>query len=120
MIQKYHKIKFSSLYHAEFMLFALICVLIILTITLNSNQSQKQKLKLSWSGLISGILNGAANYVVLFLSAIENASVLFPVISVANITIVWLIGIVFFKEKLTILQTIGLILGILSIVLLKL
>lgn len=53
----------------------------------------------------------------LFLSATENASVLFPIVSVANIAIVWLIGILFFKEKLTVLQTIGLILGVSSIVL---
>lgn len=119
IIQKYHQIKFPSLYRTEFMIFALLCVLLILT-TIKSDHAQKQKFQFSWSGLISGVLNGAANYVVLFLSATENASVLFPIVSVANIVVVWLIGIVFFKEKLTVLQTIGLILGVLSIVLLKL
>lgn len=120
IIQKYHQIKFPTLYRTEFMLFALLSVFIILSMVLNSAHSKKQKFKFSSSGLISGILNGTANYIVLFLSATENASVLFPIVSVANIAAVWVIGIFFFKEKLTVLQTIGLVLGILSIVLLKL
>lgn len=119
IIQKYHQIKFPSLYRTEFMIFALLCVLLMLT-TIKSDYAKKQKFNFSWLGLISGTLNGAANYIVLFLSATENASVLFPIVSVANITTVWAIGILFFKEKLTALQTIGLMLGILSIVLLKL
>ncbi len=120
IIQKHHQIKFPTLYRTEFMLFALLCVFIILSVTPNSNLSQKQKFKFSWLGLISGILNGTANYIVLFLSATENASVLFPIVSAANIIAVWAIGLLFFKEKLTTSQTIGLILGVLSIVLLKL
>ena len=120
IIQKYHQIKFPSLYRTEFMVFALLSVLIILTVTLKLDHAQKQKFKFSWSGIISGVLNGAANYIVLFLSATENASVLFPIVSVANIAAVWVIGIIFFKEKLTVFQTIGLVLGMASIVLLKL
>lgn len=118
-IQKYHQIKFPFLYRTEFMIFALLCVLIILTV-IKSGIVQNQKFSFNMLGFISGALNGIANYVVLFLSATENASVLFPIISVANIAAVWVIGIIFFKEKLTALQTIGLILGILSIILLKL
>ena len=46
-----------------------------------------------------------ANYIVLYLSATENASVLFPIVSLANVVAVWLVGLLFFKEKLTLLQT---------------
>ncbi len=119
VIQKYHQIKFPTLYLAEFMLFAWLTVFIVLSVTLNLTHLQKQKFKFSWLGLVSGILNGAANYIVLFLSATENASVLFPIVSVANIAAVWLFGMVFFKEKLTAFQTVGLLLGVVSIVLLK-
>ena len=70
--------------------------------------------------LPAGVLMGFNNYLTLALASKLNASVLFPIVSVANIAIVWLIGILFFKEKLTVLQTIGLILGVSSIVLLKL
>ena len=100
------------------MIFALLCVLLILT-TIKPDHAQKQKNKFSWLGLISGALDGTANYIVLFLSATENASVLFPIVSVANIAAVWMVGLLFFKEKLTILQTVGLVLGVASIILLK-
>jgi len=50
----------------------------------------------------------------------ENASVLFPIISISNIMAVWIIGIVFFKERLRVLQAVGLITGVISVVLLKL
>jgi len=49
----------------------------------------------------------------------ENASVLFPIISISNIIAVWFIGIVFFKERLRCLQAVGLITGVISVVLLK-
>ena len=120
IIQKYYQTEFPNLYRTEFMIFALASVLIILFISQNLNHSEKKTFKFSFSGVVSGVLNGAANYIVLFLSATENASVLFPIISAANIVAVWVIGIFFFKEKLAVLQTIGLILGMLSIVLLKL
>ena len=65
-------------------------------------------------------MNCLSNYIVLYLSAAENASVLFPIVSVANIMMVWMIGIVFFKERLKFTQILGLIIGVTSVVLLKL
>ncbi len=120
IIQKFHQMKFPSLYQTEFMFFALLCVSVILSISMLSSHPEEKSFKFSVSGTFSGVLNSCANYIVLFLAATENASTLFPVISVANIAVVWLIGIILFKEKLTALQTIGLVLGISSIVLLKL
>jgi len=120
VIQKYHQIQFPALYQTEFMVFALLCVSIALSSSFCFNREGLSDFKISGFGIISGVLNCMANYIVLFLSATENASVLFPIISVANIIVVWVIGIIFFKEKLTALQTIGLIAGILSIILLKL
>ena len=119
IIQKYHQIRFPSLYRTEFMVFALLCVLVILTF-IRPKHSQAKTIQISWLGMLSGIMNGLSNYIVLYLSSTENASVLFPIVSVANIVAVWLIGIVIFKEKLRLLQTLGLALGIFAIVLLKL
>ena len=119
VIQKFHQIRFPSLYRTEFMIFALLSVLLILAAALRIKRPKKQKFTFTASGLISGVLNGAANYIVLLLSATENASVLFPIMSIGTISAVWIIGIVFFKEKLTRLQTIGLIFGGISVILLK-
>jgi drug/metabolite transporter (DMT)-like permease len=119
VIQKMHQIKFPTLYRTEFMFWALLCVSIILTITYNTKRKGKVKFEFSLLGIASGIANCCANFIVLFLSATENASVLFPIIAVANIITVWVIGILFFKERLKVLQAIGLVMGIVSVVLLK-
>lgn len=120
IVQKFHQMKYPALYRNEFMLYSLLCVFIILFVTLMVKPSEKQNFKFSFLGFMSGVLNGVANYVVLYLSVTENASVLFPIVSVANIAAVWICGILFFKERLTFLQTMGLVTGVISIVLLKL
>lgn len=119
VIQKMHQIKFPTLYRTELMFWALLCVSIILTITYNTKRNGKVKFGFSLLGIASGIANCCANFIVLFLSATENASVLFPIIAVANIITVWVIGILFFKERLKVLQAIGLVMGVVSVVLLK-
>ena len=119
VIQKMHQIKFPSLYRTEFMFWALLCVSIILLVTHNSKRNRTGKIEFSLLGITSGIANCLANYIVLYLSATENASVLFPIIAIANIITVWVIGLLFFKERLRVLQAIGLVIGVLSVVLLK-
>ena len=119
VIQKLHQLSFPTLYKTEFMFWSLLCVSLILTVTNIIKRDGKQKIKFSLLGTASGVGNCIANYIVLYLSATENASVLFPIISVINIIAVWLFGIIFFKEKLKALQSIGLVIGIASVILLK-
>ena len=120
VIQKMHQMKYPSLYRNEFMFWALLSVLIILFVTHKANRNSQEKLEVSLLGMIAGVANCLANYIVLYLSAAENASVLFPIISISNIIAVWFIGIVFFKERLRCLQAVGLITGVISVVLIKL
>lgn len=119
VIQKMHQVKFPTLYKTEFMFWALLCVSIILFLISKSKPSEQTDLKFSLLGTASGVANCLANYIVLYLSATENASVLFPIIAIANIIAVWIIGIIFFKERLRFFQTVGLTVGIISVVLLK-
>lgn len=119
VIQKMHQINFPTLYRTEFMFWALLCVSMILLVTHNTKRNGKELFEFSLLGIASGVANCCTNYIVLYLSATENASVLFPIIAVANIVTVWVIGLLFFKERLKILQTIGLIIGVVSVVLLK-
>ena len=119
VIQKYHQMQYPAQYRTEFMVFALLSVWILLWLSRLPKHREEAPFSFNLHGLLSGMLNGAANYIVLFLSATENASVLFPIVSVANIAAVWLVGLLFFKEKLTVLQTVGLVLGVASIFLLK-
>lgn len=120
VVQKLHQIKYPELYRTEFMFWALLCVFIILYTTKTIAAKNIQPFTFSILGTISGIMNCFANYIVLYLSATENASVIFPIISVANIMAAWVVGVLFFKERLKLIQAIGLIVGIASVVLLKL
>lgn len=120
LIQKYHQSYYPNLYRNEFMLSALLCVLLVLIAAEIIKSHEKTAIKLSVSGMISGIMNGAANYIVLYLAATEKASVMFPIVSVANVIAVWTVGRILFKERLKYVQILGLVLGLSAILLLNL
>ena len=67
-----------------------------------------------------GILNGAVNLFVMILNGAFNASMMFPLISAGGIIIVYFLSKWLYKEQLTHLQTVGLLVGIASVVLLNL
>ncbi|MGI6280118.1 MAG: EamA family transporter [Acutalibacteraceae bacterium] len=119
LVQKFHQINFPKQQRIEFMLASMITVLIILML-LNFTKRERKKLCLRTTGLLSGVMNGTANYIILYLAATEKASVLFPVISVINVISIFAIGRIFFKERLKLSQIIGLVFGLASVVLLNL
>lgn len=118
VIQKYHQICFPNQYRIEFLITALLCVLIT-TFVFNRKNSANVHICISLDAIIAGVMNGLSNYIVLYLSATENASVLFPVCSVAQIITTCLIGRIAFSEKLKCIQVGGIILGLTAIVLLN-
>lgn len=119
VLQKMHQLQFPTLYRNEFMFWAMLCVFLVLLVANTPKKPCITVFRFSLLGLVSGILNCLANYIVLYLSATGHASVIFPIVSVANIMAVWIIGILVFKEKLKPLQVVGLLLGIASVVMLK-
>lgn len=120
VVQKMHQLRFPSLYRTEFMFWALLCAWIVWSVVAVWQKEEQSRATLSLLGMVSGLMNCSANYILLYLSATENASVLFPIVSIANIIAVWLLGIVFFKERLKHTQALGLVVGVISVVLLKL
>lgn len=118
VIQKYHQICFPNQYRIEFLIIALLCVLAT-TIIFNRKNTVSAHIHISRDAIIAGIMNGLSNYIVLYLSATENASVLFPVCSVAQIITTCFIGRLAFSEKLKRIQIGGIILGLASIILLN-
>lgn len=118
VIQKYHQMCFPSLYRTEFMLSSLITVAFMLCAA-QVPKPGKVRLRLYPTGIVAGIMNSAANYLVLYLATYEKASVLFPFISVANVMGAWFAGRIAFREKLNVLQIAGLLFGICAMVLLK-
>ncbi len=120
VVLKMHQIQFPTLYRTELMFWALLCVLAVLFAMNAVHRETAEPVKFSVLGAVSGIMNCLANYIVLYLSATENASVMFPIVSVANIMAVWAIGVFYFRERLKLLQVVGLLVGVASVVLLKL
>lgn len=116
LVQKYHQLYFTGRYTVEFSLYSFITVLVILSCF---RLGSEHKFKFGFSGLAAGAMNGIANYIVLYLAGSENATVLFPIVSIINIIAVWILGRLLFKEQLKPLQALGLIFGIVSVVLLK-
>lgn len=122
VIQNLHQRTFPTLYRTEFMIAALLSasIWLIAVETVRAKRLKRVRFSPSALGVGAGVLNGAANYLVLFLSATENASVLFPIVSVANVIAVWLVGHTLFRERLKAIQIVGLLCGVSAIVLLKL
>ena len=118
-IQKVQQINFGGLYKNELMVAALGIVTVLLAIV--SLFAEKENLAVNIKKgcglfLICGFANGLVNFLVLVLSSKMPASVMFPVISAGGIVATALVSIFIYKEKLSKYQTIGLILGTISII----
>lgn len=121
VLQKYHQEQFPKMYSREFMLNAMaVCFLIYLCISLiKIRPSQFKSIEKKRFGAYSGVLNGVANFCTILLAGYENASVLFPTISVGTILGAMLVGRFMFKEKLKINHYLALFFGVVAIVFLK-
>ena len=70
-------------------------------------------------GCAAGIANGMYHYLVLYLSSKENATVLFPILSVSTMAASIILGRLIFKERLTRIQLIGLFTAMLAVLFIK-
>lgn len=122
ILQKQHQTLYPGQYSREFMFFAmLVCTAVFVCgMLIKSSIAEIKDTKGKRFGLISGVGNGLASFFTLTLAGMENASVLFPTISAGTILGVLLFGRLVFKEKLKLNHYAALILGIISVVLLKL
>lgn len=122
ILQKEHQTAFPSLYSREFMVAAMgICSLIFVIIAFRKVSAQTfRQTTGKWYAVLAGITNSTANFLTLVLAGLENASVLFPMISAGTIFAALLWGIIAFHEKPKVNQYAALLAGAVSIVLLKL
>jgi len=67
----------------------------------------------------AGVLLGLNNYLTLSLSSLLNASVLFPTVSVFQVIFNLAFSKLIFKEKLSLIQIFGVLLGVISVLLIK-
>ena len=122
ILQKQHQTLYPEAYSREFMFFAMfLCTAVFSAVALAKTpwkEIKESKGKLF--GVLSGIANALANYLTLLLAGMENASVLFPVISAGTILAVLLFGRIFFREKLKPNHYFAIVAGIAAVVLIKL
>lgn len=122
ILQKQHQTCFPSAYTREFMLYAMLaCAVIFLALSLGRHPIRSLKTaREKWFGVLAGLAMGLTNFLTLTLSGLENASVLFPMISAGTLLGALLCGRFLFKEGLKCNHYAALTLGIAAVVLLKL
>lgn len=122
ILQKQHQTLYPEAYSREFMLFAmLICSGVFLISALRKvSPGELKAIKGKRYGILSGFANGVANFLTLVLAGLENASVLFPIISAGTVVASLLCGRLLFKEKLKANHYAALLIGIAAVVLVKL
>ena len=122
MIQKMQQIKFDGGYKNEFMIVAYGMSIVILFVAMLCQERTTCVSDLKrgfFYYLIRGLGVGGVNFLVLVLANRMDASVMFPVISAGGIIATYLLSITIYKEKLSIFQNIGVVLGIISLVFLN-
>lgn len=122
-VQRMQQINADGQYKTEFMVVALSIVVLLTAIIMLVFEKDKLAVSLKhgvWFFAISGIMNGMVNFFVILLSTRLPASFMFPVISAGGIITTFVLAIMVYKEKLSHLQYIGSLIGLLSIVLLNL
>ena len=122
VLQKQHQHLYPGAYSREFMLFAMLfCTVLFSVLALaRLSPSEFKETKGKWLGVLSGVCNGLVGFLTLQLAGLENASILFPVISAGTLFGALLCGRFLFRERLKYNQYFALAFGMLAVVLLKL
>lgn len=117
VLQKLHQTAYPGSYCNEFLLCALSVNLLLFTVIAIGRREKASGGTLY--AMLAGALMGAANYLTLFLSAKVSASVLFPMITVISALLNVTVSTLVFKDKFTLRQGIGILLGVVSVLLIK-
>lgn len=129
VVVKLHRIQYPGKYSSELMIFALFIVLIVCGVLAFFSIIQKAKTFAEQPvasenikatiifALVTGILNGAVNLIVVILAEMMPLSSQTLFTKVGRLTITYLVSVYIFREKFSQKQKLGLILGITSAVL---
>ena len=122
LIQKLQQSAFDGEYKSEFMIFALFMSSVFLFIfSVIHRENMKTDLRLALPLAVGGgVANGVTNYLVMMLTGLLPSVVLFPTISAGGIVMAFFLAFFLYKERLTKVQLIGYVAGIVSVILLNL
>ena len=122
-VQNVQQRVFEGAYKNELMIMALaIIAVVVLIVALRFERGTIKECvkKGAILAVVKGASNGFMNFLVMVLSLRMAASLMYPMISVGSVLLSTAIAAVFFKERLSLSQNIGLGLGLCAIVLLNL
>ncbi|MBQ9920568.1 MAG: hypothetical protein IJO52_00135 [Clostridia bacterium] len=120
--QKMQQVAFDGAYKNEFMVLSLAIVTVVLGVAAIFTSKGKFKTHLyhaRFTAVGCGAMNGAVNMLVMVLSGMMAASVMFPLISAGGIIVTYAVSKLLYKETLSKMQFWGLVTGTLSIVFLS-
>lgn len=122
IIQREGQLEFDGKYKNEFMIVALVGIFVAFIFLSFFKERSDMKACLK-DGIVLmvfwGILNGAANLFIMMLARMP-ASLVYPLISGGSIILTWIASRIFYKEKLTVYQNVGLVFGVGAVVFLNL
>ncbi|MBQ7643331.1 MAG: EamA family transporter [Clostridia bacterium] len=123
ILQRYQQVKFSHAYDNEFMLLTLViaaAILFVIGIIINGKDMGCILKNGSLYAVGAGLSNGATNFLTLFVYTLAPMSFVAPMNAGTGIIISFIISKIIFKEKFSLLQYIGVVLGGVALVLFQL
>jgi len=121
-IQKMQQVAFNGAYKNEFMALSLLLISVVMLffVLFREKNIFIASVKEDFAWMVGcGLANGAVNLFVMILSGKMATSIMFPLISAGGIIATWIVSRLFYREKLTTYQNIGLILGVISVIFLN-
>lgn len=122
VIQKIQQERFDGGYKNEFMLIALLLVFAVSMVLALVFERKDMKLNVKKGGIfcvLCGAFNGMVNLLVMVLTGRMSISVMFPVISAGGIIVTFIISRFIYKERLSKLQNVGFLLGVVAVIILN-
>lgn len=123
VVQKLQILRFNGAYKNEFMMMALLMSFVItLTIAfVRERKDMKQSIRRGGHLCIAcGVCNAVVNMLVMILAdGRMSMSILYPVISAGGIILTFIVSRFIYKERLSKLQNIGFLLGVLAVIILN-
>ncbi len=119
VVQKVAGLELSEEYRTSFMLLALLISSVALLIIAFATSKKETLSHITKGGLqytLSGIANGLTNVATLALATRMSASVSFPIIASGGIILTALVSVFIYREKLSLFQKLGFVLGIGAII----
>lgn len=120
-VQKMQQMEFDGAYKNEYMIVALFLVTAVSFVAgLYKNENIGKSIVSAFRyAPFQGVANGMVNLFVMILTGLLPTAILFPSISAGGMVITFIIAISVYKEKLSKMQILGYMLGIISVILLN-